>query len=464
MLMHGTPHSSPIWRVIFLCFFIGVLWSFMPHPVLLVVLCAVPIAIVFVLGNTYLMVMLFIIFSFFRIHEVIPQLYSLKIPLLLSLASLFSLAWHVYISKQIRVYWCSEMTVAACFFGLVTIGVIAANNRGLAITYYKSVYWKIIIMMFAIAWLTKTYQEFSKGAVLTTLFGGLVGFVAISNSLQGVGLVEGTRVTIGRDIGSVLGDPNDLALVLMYPMAFAICLMLSKGLPRYQRLLGLIIVPILFFALMATQSRGGILGVLSIFFVFGYRRVKSKALLGLVFVVLALILYIAAGVGGRKSGGDAEEGMDASAQGRIYAWEAATKMAVDNPLTGVGLDNFYANYFFYSSHWDGLNHAVHSTWFGVLAETGFLGLMVFIIMIIVLFRSAISSHRILLKHCFERGRSSQLIVLTGSCEALIAGLAGTTVAGTFLTQGFTWPIYLLAGQIIAISRWTSLNLQNNNTT
>ncbi|GAM66229.1 membrane protein sypL [Vibrio sp. JCM 19236] len=34
--------------------------------------------------------------------------------------------------------------------------------------------------------------------------------------------------------------------------------------------------------------------------------------------------------------------------GRLYAWEAATKMAVDNPFTGVGLNNFYVNYFFYT--------------------------------------------------------------------------------------------------------------------
>ena len=52
-------------------------------------------------------------------------------------------------------------------------------------------------------------------------------------------------------------------------------------------------------------------------------------------------------------------------KGGFYAWEAAVGMAIDRPLTGVGLDNFYYNYYFYSPHWDGLNHAVHSTWFGV---------------------------------------------------------------------------------------------------
>lgn len=445
------------------CLLLGVLWPLLPHPALLLILCALPIAVVFVLGNTYLMVILFIIFSFFRIHEVLPQLYSLKIPLMLSLAALFSLFWHVAISKKITLYWRPELTVAVVFFGLVFIGVIMASNRGVAITYFKAVYWKIIIMMFAIAWLTRSHHEFAKSSLLTVAFGALVAGVAMSNSLSGVGLVEGSRVTIGREFGSVLGDPNDLALVLMYPMAFAICLLLGKDLPRLHRLCGLIAVPLLFMAVLATQSRGGLLGIMAVCGIFAYRRVQSKVLLFSVGGIFALVLFVAAGVSDRKSGGAAEEGMDASAQGRLYAWEAAAKMAVDNPLTGVGIDNFYSNYYFYSSHWDGLNHAVHSTWFGVLAETGFLGLAVFITLIVTLIRSTLKSQAAIAQHRHWQD-PLQAQVMRSSAEALLAGLAGTIVAGTFLTQGFTWPIYLLAGQIVALSHWVSMNITQNAST
>lgn len=453
----------PAVPVLALCCVLFAVWLVLPHPILIVILCALPLGVVFVLGNTYLMVVLFIIFSFFRIHEVFPQLYSLKIPLLLSLASLFALGWHVGISKKIQMFWRPEMTVATVFFVLVLIGVVAASNRPMAINYFKSMYWKIIIMMYAIIWLTRTHKEFSIAGVLTAVFGSMVASVAISNSLQGIGLVEGSRVTIGRDFGSVLGDPNDLALVLMYPMAFAVRLLVGKDLPRWQRFIGLIAVPLLFYAVLATQSRGGLLGIMAVFGVFAYRRVKSKALLGTVGVLAAAVLYVAAGVGDRKSGGAGEEGIDASAQGRLYAWEAAFYMAVENPLTGVGLDNFYVNYFFYSRHWDGLNHAVHSTWFGVLAETGFLGLGVFIAFIAVLFRSSLRSLKLLAAYKATNIPAAQVLVLLGTCEALIAGLAGTVVAGTFLTQGFTWPIYLLAGQIIAVSRWVACHVQNDNT-
>ena len=146
-------------------------------------------------------------------------------------------------------------------------------------------------------------------------------------------------------------------------------------------------------------------------------------------VVAAISLYVVAGIDGRASGGAAEAGIDASAMGRLYAWEAAFKMALDNPLTGVGLDNFYYNYFFYSSHWDGMNHAVHSTWFGVLAETGFIGLIVFIILIVSLIKTSLRSISLLTKQSD--------ITLSVGANAILSGLIGTIVSGTFLTQGLS---------------------------
>ncbi len=49
-----------------------------------------------------------------------------------------------------------------------------------------------------------------------------------------------------------------------------------------------------------------------------------------------LALIVLAGISDRASGGAAEEGVDESAMGRIYAWQAAINMAIANPFTGVG--------------------------------------------------------------------------------------------------------------------------------
>ena len=143
--------------------------------------------------------------------------------------------------------------------------------------------------------------------------------------------------------------------------------------------------------------------------------------------------------------------------GRLYAWEAAFKMALDNPLTGVGLNNFFSNYFFYSSHWDGLNHAVHSTWFGVLAETGFLGFIVFIIVIASLL---ITTRQTLAR--INQCSDNVTPALHSAAYAVYAGLIGTIVSGTFLTQGFNWPIYILAALTVCVSHVSQTECQNEN--
>lgn len=308
-------------------------------------------------------------------------------------------------------------------------------------------------MTFAIAWLSRTAKEFSLASLIITFSGMLVGIVALSNQAQGIGMVEETRVTIGREIGSVLGDPNDLALVLMFPVAFAASLVLTKGVGKYARLLGVVSVLILFLAVLATQSRGGLLGIMAIFGVYGYRRIKSKVVFFGGGAVAAMLLFVAAGISDRSSGGAEEEGIDASAMGRLYAWEAAFGMAVHNPLTGVGLNNFYSNYYFYSPHWDGLNHAVHSTWFGVLAETGFLGLIVFITTIIMLVRTATRSLKKI-----EANLDQVDPAIQATAQAVHSGLIGTIVSATFLTQGFTWPIYILVALVVAVAQWVDTNI------
>ncbi|CAK4068057.1 O-antigen ligase family protein [Vibrio sp. 16] len=440
-----------------LCFLLIGIWSLAPHPALIAVLCLVPFGILFVLNQTFWLVSLFVLFSFFRIHEAFPALYSLKIPLLLSLGALSALMWHTIISRQVKTYWHPNLTQLAAFCLLVIIGIVFASNPGISIAFFKNIYWKIIVMTLAIAWLVDTEDAVKKIATLIIISGILISGVAIFNSLNGIGLVEGTRVTIGRHLGSMLGDPNDLSLVLMFPLAFAISFATTKNIGM-ARLLGIVGVLLAIWAVLATQSRGGLLGSLAVFGMFGLRLIKSKTLLITLGVVAASALFLAAGISDRQSGGAAEEGIDASAMGRLYAWEAAFKMAVSNPLTGVGLDNFYVNYFFYSPHWDGLNHAVHSTWFGVLAETGFLGLLVFIWLIIGLLKTSRQTMKSL---DANPALFSPLFVATSM--AVYAGIVGTIVSGTFLTQGFTWPIYILAALCIAISRITQNSTQNEKT-
>ncbi len=450
MILHTQYRSTQILMTLFLCLLPGILWTLNPHPAVAIAIGLFPIA---VLLTPFLTVLLFVMFSFFRIHEVFPQLYDLKLPLLLSMASLGAVIWHIGLTKKINAWWCPELTAISVFFGLTIIGIPMASNVAVAIEYFEDVYWKIIVMTFAIAWLTRTTQDFALAARLITFFGMLVALVAIFNKINGIGLVEETRVTIGRAIGSVLGDPNDLALVLLLPVAFATSLIMTDSMGRFTKLFGLFSVLVLFSAVIATQSRGGLLGIIAIFGVYGYRRIPSKALFFSLAGIAAITLFVLADISGRASGGSTETGIDASAMGRLYAWEAAYSMALHNPFSGVGINNFHGNYFFHSPHWDGQNHAVHSTWFGVLAEIGFPGLIVFITAIVMLVKTSLHSLQRI-----EQNLNQVDPAIHATAQAVLAGLLGTVVSATFLTQGLTWPIYILAALVIAVARWVNSHL------
>jgi putative inorganic carbon (HCO3(-)) transporter len=391
-------------------------------------------------------IILFILFSYFRLHEVFIVLMPLKIPKMLALASLLAIAWHLFISKSLKPHWSSTHLVFVIWFVWLTVCVFSASNKGMAIEYWTGVLVKVFIMVFAISWWLTRFSHFSSVRMGIMISGILVAVVALSNKMSGIGLVEGTRVTISREYRSQLGDPNDLSLVLMFPVSFLAAELFDKGANKYRRLFAAVGLLLAISGVIATQSRGGLLGIAAILSFFLYQKVKNPLVVGLCAAVAMLAMMIFAGIGDRQSGGAAEDGVDASAMGRIYAWQAAINMALSNPLTGVGVDNFYVNYYFYSPHWDGKNHAVHSTWFQVLGETGFVGIGIFVLLIASIYRSL---SRV---YCINALNHNDQVAV--NANALKAGLIGFMVAGTFLTQAFTWPLYIILALTIALEKIT----------
>tara|TARA_B100000809_G_scaffold191341_1_gene189996 strand:- start:167 stop:1546 length:1380 start_codon:yes stop_codon:yes gene_type:complete len=439
------------WSSCILCSIVCVCWFLFPNPLVPVFLGLIPIGIIIVIYCPVHMCLMFIIFSFFRIHEAIPILYPLHIPFLLSIATILSVTWHIFLSKEIKPYGRPEMYAFLVFFIIVFIGVPFASNRTIAMDYIQSTYIKIAIMIPVLIWCIREIKHFKMTLLMFTSAGLIIGFVAIYNKINKIGLVEGTRVTIGRDIGSVIGDPNDLSLVLLMPFSYAISMLITKRTAFFYRLIGFVTTITLFSAIIATQSRGGILGILAVFGMIGYQHIKSKTLLFAIGGVFSSAMFIFAGISGRQSGGAAEAGIDESAMGRIHAWEAAIGMAMDNPITGVGIENFLNNYWFYTPSWDGKNHVVHSTWFGVLAETGFVGLIVFLTMVIVVFKASISTLRIV------NSKDTKFHpVVCAMSTGNFYGLLCFCVSGTFLTQSFTWPFYIIMGLTVSVAQFVKI--------
>lgn len=449
--MRIIPKPHPLWGQMILaiaaCLVISAAWKAGNMMLIPIVLAILPLAGVITMNQGFLVVLGFIIFSFFRLHEVFPVLMPLRLPVLLAMTSFAVLAWSIF-SGRVQIYWTRELSVFAAFFTVVCIGAVLATNRAVAFESLTGTYAKIAIIVLAIAWMTQSLREFKMASAFIYIAGLIVALTALYNSASGIGLVEGTRVTIGRDIGSMLGDPNDLALVLLFPSAFGLSYVMSPGMKMWERILGFSVFALMFAAIFATQSRGGLLGILAVMGVYAWYRVPSKSLLIAAGLCGAIVLYVLAGIGERSSGGLHEGGLDESAKGRLYAWEAAFWMAVHKPFFGIGISNFIYNYWEYCHYWDGQNHAVHSTWFGVLAETGFLGFGLFISLLIMNVRNMIRA----IDFLKDRPEHPYLYAMA---KALLAGFAGFCASGTFLTMGFVWPFYIMFGLALALGQIVS---------
>ncbi|WP_205769900.1 O-antigen ligase [Microvirga sp. KLBC 81] len=386
----------------------------------------------------------FVAFSLFRLHEAFPFLMPLQ-PLL-GLAALTAVAL-VYnaLAGRIEAVWPAEIRLFVAFFILVTIGSVFAISPALSFEFWTGGFVKIGLMTLALAWLPRTKDDFHLVARVIAISGLLVAAVAISNKLNGTNLVEGTRVTIGLQMTSILSDPNDLAFLLLTTLSFSIALLTGRT-GWTNRIIGAACVPAVLLAIVYTQSRGAVLGVLTVFAAYGLLFVRSKTVLIVACIIGAMALYLAMGISERMSRVAPAEGFDASAADRLDFWITALKAAALRPLTGVGLANF--SWFNYIQ--TGQDMTTHNTWLQVLAETGIPGLALFVLMVARAFRTSLRAHRIL---SAAEIRSPVQPVAYG----LVAAIAGFCTAGLFLSQGFTWSIYIMVALAAAVGRYVDEN-------
>ena len=410
---------------------------------------AVPILLFLAALAPFHICLIFVVFSFFRLHEAFPVIYDLQIPLWLGAFSFIGLLWNICVKRTVVPAWPSELKWFAALFGWTTFSVIFAFDRTLAWNNWNDVYVKIFIMTLAIGWLAKTPAQIKHTAQIIVGAGGLIAMVAIYNSLMGIEVLEGNRVTIGRALNSPIGDPNDLALTLLVPLGFAIALVGNRT-GVVNRLLGLSTVLAVVWGILATQSRGGMIGLVAVFAVFGLRNIKSRLLLVVIGIVLVAGILALSGIGQRTDvGPEAGQAIDESAGDRLLAWQAAISMALARPLTGVGLMNFSETLFLYVSGMvRNRSMVAHSTWMTVLAETGFPGFIAFIGMVYAMFRSiGRSIGRV-------NGNPSEPFARAMSV-GLLASLVGFCLSGTFLTLAFTWQVYILLALTVALHRYTT---------
>jgi probable O-glycosylation ligase (exosortase A-associated) len=221
---------------------------------------------------------------------------------------------------------------------------------------------------------------------------GLAWMIVVSLGFYGVKggvftvLQGGVNHVLGPP-GSFITDNNALALALCMTLPLMRYLQLHSSLKFVRIGLGFS----MFFtgiAILGTYSRGGLIGLA---IVAGALFLKSRGRLAIVLIILVVgfsASHFMPPQWTARMGTLQEAEQTDSGQTRLQSWEFSANVALHRPLFGGGF-NIYRS----SSMWerygpeDALPRAVHSINFRVLGEQGFLGLGLFIALLLTSWRN-----------------------------------------------------------------------------
>jgi len=183
-----------------------------------------------------------------------------------------------------------------------------------------------------------------------------------------------------------LGNNNQVAIGMLIIFSFILAL-IDTPTKKFERNIWIFVAIGVFYRALSTYSRGAFLACAALFLQY-LSRSSHKIIKTLVVVSVALIVLQVLPdsfwdrMGTIQTAAEGEE-VDSSASGRLHFWQVARQMAADRPLTGFGVYGFSAVYDSYdtSNGAYGSARAVHSMWFGLLAELGYPGLLLGVIII-----------------------------------------------------------------------------------
>jgi putative inorganic carbon (HCO3(-)) transporter len=244
-----------------------------------------------------------------------------------------------------------------------------------------------------------------------------------------------------------LGDNNGVAVGML--MLVPICVLLAQTTPRkWEQLLYWFILVGSLYRALSTYSRGGFLACLALGGTYWLRsRQKLRMLLGMVLVIGVVLPALPDAFWSRMQTIQTYEEDEGSGLSRLHFWAVAREMANANPLLGVGYMGYILSYdaYDFSQGQYGRQRAVHSAYFGVLAELGYLGTALFGLVFICAFYSC---HRV------RQLVRADATLLEGEkyVAALEAGLIVFLVGSLFITFQYIEIFWHYIGLTLALEK------------
>jgi O-antigen ligase len=224
-----------------------------------------------------------------------------------------------------------------------------------------------------------------------------------------------------------LEDPNELALVLVAALPFAMALLAERR-SLIRILIVIAALAIIFPVVIWTASRTGQLALVVVITVYLLRQAKLKHMLAVAAATAPVML----------PGGRSVEGPDASALERLEAWHAGIDFLRSSPIWGIGKSQFVENHYI----------TAHNTFVLEAAELGFVGLILWVGVFYTSFKIVVVAVR------RYRGRADGAVPYAWA-RALLASLCAIAIGSSFLSLAYhpiIWTFLALPGAFYLSAR------------
>lgn len=286
-----------------------------------------------------------------------------------------------------------------------------------------------------------------------------VWIVALSLGIYGLKggmfvLASGGSYKVFGPSGSYIEENNGMALALVstLPLIWYLRNQLKNKLLSLGMLAMTIFTAI---AAVGSYSRGALLGGAAML---GFLWLKSKNKVGTGFAVLAMVAIIAFVMPSQwfdRMNTIDDYKQDESALGRINAWHFAFNVASHNILGG-GFNVFSPRQFLVYAPDPLAFHVAHSIFFQVLGDHGFLGLIMFITLLICVWRNGTR----IVKFC---GESPELKWASDLAKMVQVCVIGYAVSGAFLSLAYFDLYYDFIVIIVALEKLLMLKREKGGT-
>jgi O-antigen ligase len=278
-------------------------------------------------------------------------------------------------------------------------------------------------------------REFKWVTRLIVLGGCVASAVSLYQYAHGINVSARASIVMG----SVVTNPNDLAVTLLLPLSLAIGLVLSNR--GVKRALYGVAAFLLLACLTLTMSRGGVvaLGVLTAVYI--YRKGMDWRLLGLVGLTVVAILFAPTLLMTRMG-----EALTSRAQGRFDIWLVGLEVVKHYGLFGVGLDNFPLAFQKYAGHQVVFHHfsmAPHNIYLQATAETGVVGLFLLVGALCVQMKQVAGA---------LRDGGSRAVALIVPCEAAAWSLITHAMVANVLWRKVFWFVWIMVALAVHLER------------